>query len=102
MAVAQLPALVGPPSSPSLRDEPTPPVGLCPQLSSCCLAPELQPCSPAALYLTACSYYDSSRKDGLMPAARKRTNLTAADAVQLQQDAAAKAKAEAGSSGRQR
>lgn len=33
-----------------------------------------------------------------MPAARKRTNLTAADAVQLQQDAAAKSKAEAGSS----
>lgn len=56
----------------------------------------------SALLCSARSYYDSSRKDGLMPAARKRATLTAADAVQLQQDAAAKSKAEAGSSGRQR
>ncbi|PSC72401.1 histone H4 [Micractinium conductrix] len=35
------------------------------------------------------SYYDSARRDGIMPAAKKRANLTAADAVALQQDAAA-------------
>ena len=44
---------------------------------------------PSSTAVINYTYFDSSRKDGLLPAAKRRPTLSAADAVQMQQDAAA-------------
>lgn len=43
---------------------------------------------PASTAVINYSYFDSARKDTLLPAAKKRPTLSAADALKMQQDAA--------------
>lgn len=52
-----------------------------------------QPQSTAVLNYT---YFDSARKDTLLPAAKKRPTLSAADAVKLQEDVASGSSASGG------
>lgn len=45
--------------------------------------------APASTSVINYTYFDSARKDTLIPAAKKRPNLSAADAIKLQDDSAA-------------
>ena len=45
--------------------------------------------APASTSVINYTYFDSARKDTSIPAAKKRPNLSAADAIKLQDDSAA-------------